>query len=108
MEARFHEWYNAFFREPFSLEPVLNRVSCPAPLGQFCAQFLELAEQKAWGELDELVAARERQVKGDRAKLHKPHEYCYNQERPIHDYPLDFRFGRANVIVQDILNGLGG
>ena len=108
MEARFHEWYNAFFREPFSLEPVLNRVSCPAPLGQFCAQLLELAEQKAWGELDELVAARERQVKGDRAKLHKPHEYCYNQERPIHDYPLDFRFGRANVIVQDILNGLGG
>ena len=86
----------------------MNRVSCPAPLGQFCAQFLELAEQKEWGELDELVAARERQVKGDRAKLHKPQEYCYNQERPIHDYPLDFRFGRANVIVQDILNGLGG
>ena len=68
----------------------------------------ELAERKAWGELDELVVAREQQVKGDRAKLRKPHEYRYDQQRPIHDYPLDFRFGRANVIVQDILNGLGG
>ena len=54
------------------------------------------------------MVARERQVKGDRAKLRKPHEYRYNQERPIHDYLLDFRFGRANVIIQDILNGLGG
>ena len=58
--------------------------------------------------MDELVVAREQQVKGDRAKLRKPHEYRYDQQRPIHDYPLDFRFGRANVIVQDILNGLGG
>ena len=90
------------------MEPVLNRVSCPAPLMQFCVRFLELAERKAWGELDELVVAREQQVKGDRAKLRKPHEYRYDQQRPIHDYPLDFRFGRANVIVQDILNGLGG
>ena len=69
MEARFHEWYDAFFREPFSLAPVLNRVNCPAPLMQFCARFLELAEQEAWEELDDLVVARERQVKGDRACL---------------------------------------
>lgn len=108
MEARFFEWHDAFFQRPFSLAPVLNRVSCPASLMQFCCRFLELAEKKEWGELDELVVARERQVKGDRAKLHKPHEYRYNQERPIHDYLLDFRFGRANVIIQDILNGLGG
>lgn len=108
MEARFYQWHDAFFQEPFTLAPILNRVSCPEPLMQFCVRFLELAERKAWGELDELVVARERQVKGDRAKLRKPHEYRYDQQRPIHDYPLDFRFGRANVIVQDILNGLGG
>lgn len=108
MAERFDEWHDAFFQEPFTLEPVLNRVSCPAPLMRFCARFLGLAQQNAWGELDELVVARERQVKGDRAKLRKPHEYSYDQERPIHDYPLDFRFGRANVILQDILTGLGG
>lgn len=85
--------------EPGELSGTAGAVLCP---------IFGTGREKAWGELDELVAARERQVKGDRAKLHKPHEYCYNQERPIHDYPLDFRFGRANVIVQDILNGLGG
>ena len=108
MMERFDEWHDAFFREPFTLEPVLNRVSCPAPLMQFCARFLDLAQRKAWGELDELVVARGRRVKGDRAKLRKSQEYRYDQKRPIHDYPLDFRFGRANVILQDILTGLGG
>ena len=108
MMERLDEWYDAFFRKPFILQPVLNRVNCPAPLMQFCARFLDLAQRKAWGELDELVVARERRVKGDRAKLRKSQEYRYDQKRPIHDYPLDFRFGRANVILQDILTGLGG
>ena len=46
MEARFHEWYDAFFREPFSLAPVLNRVNCPAPLMQFCARFWNWRNKK--------------------------------------------------------------
>ena len=49
---------------------------------------------------------RELQVKGVRAKLRKPGEYQYDPRRPIHFYPLDFRFNRANVIIQDILTGL--
>jgi len=108
MEAEFHAWRRDFFNEPFALEPILARISCNPQLAWFCSRFLECAKKNDLAAMDELVVNRELSVKGERAKLRKTNEYRYDPGRPIHAYYLDFRFGRASVIIQDILNGLEG
>lgn len=104
--AEFYTWRRQFLQKPFHLEPVLERVSCNRALAFFCQSFLDAVKRNDLSAMDELIVNRELQVKGTRAKLRKPHEYRYDPGRPIHFYPLDFRFNRANTIIQDILSGL--
>ena len=106
MADAFDAWREQFFAEPFALEPVLERVSCPTALAGFCRAFLKTAEENDTAAMDDLIVRREIQVKGMRSKLRKPKEYCYDPEHPVHAYRLDYRFNRASVIIQDILKGL--
>ena len=106
MTAEFHAWRDAFLQDVFDLDPILERVSCNPQLESFCRHFLDAVNRNDFNAIDELIVNRELQVKGSRAKLRKPGEYQYNPDRPVHFYMLDFRFNRANVIIQDILTGL--
>lgn len=106
MESEFHTWRQEFLSQPFELDPILNRVSCNPALATFCRNFLDAVNRNDLSAMDDLIVARELHVKGDRAKLRKPHEYQYDPQRPVHYYKLDFRFNRASVIIRDILTGL--
>lgn len=101
-------WRNAFITRTFSLDDILSRISCNDLAERFCREFLALAYQNDVNAIDELIVHREKQIKGDRAKLRKPTEYRYNYDRPIHFYRLDFRFGTAKTIIHDIITGLEG
>lgn len=108
MVAEFHAWRQDFLSSPFDLEPILQRVGCSTDLAGFCHEFLDAVNRNDTEAMDDIIVHRERQVKGTRAKLRKPEEYRYDPTHPVHFYALDFRFGRANVIIQDILAGLEG
>jgi len=108
MLAEFNAWREAFLQESFDLTPILERVACNRDLASFCYDFWDAVNHNDTVAMDELIVKREIQVKGARAKLRKPEEYRYDPARPIHFYMLDFRFDRANVIIQDILAGLEG
>ena len=106
MDERFASWRDAFLSDSFDLEPVLERVSCNHKLAFFCQRFLTAVQNNDTTEMDELIIQREQNVKTTRAKLKRPEEYRYDPEHPIHLYQIDYRFERAKVIIQDILNGL--
>ena len=108
MIEKFNTWRDSFLSEPFELEPVLARVSCPPALAAFCRAFLDAVRENDIEAVDDLIVRREVQVKGARSKLRKPSEYRYDPSHPIHLYELEFRFDRAGVIIRDILTGLGG
>lgn len=106
MVAEFHAWRKEFLQDVCDLGPILDRVPCNPHLESFCRSFLDTVNRNDLNAMDDLIVNRELQVKGPRAKLRKPGEYQYDPDRPIHFYTLDFRFNRANVIIQDILSGL--
>lgn len=108
MTDEWNQWRNAFITRTFSLDDILSRISCNDLTERFCREFLALVYQNDVNAIDELIVHREKQIKGDRAKLRKPMEYRYNYDRPIHFYRLDFRFGTAKTIIHDIITGLEG
>lgn len=108
MEEEFDRWREEFLSASFQLSPILERGRCNSKLALFCRQFLESVRQGDEAGMDELITARERAVKGSRAKLRKPQEYRYDPDRPIHYYHLNFRFDRAREILGDIMDGLEG
>ena len=108
VQEMFDSWRDSFLSEPFELEPVLERVSCPSALTTFCRSFLDAVRNNDTSAMDDLIVRREIQAKGARSKLRKPKEYRYDPSHPIHLYELEFRFARASVIIRDILKGLEG
>jgi hypothetical protein len=108
MIQEWENWRNAFIARKFDLEAILSRITCNNSTQKFCKDFMELTYSGHLEKIDELIIFREKAVKGDRAKLHKPAEYRYNYDRPVHFYRLDFRFGTSKTIIRDIIIGLEG
>lgn len=108
MMDEFISWRTKFVNSDFDLAAVLDRISCNYATAKFCSDFLDSVYKNDLQAMDELIIAREKAVKGDRAKLCKPKEYQYNYDRPVHFYRLDFRFGTAKTIIDDIIKGLKG
>jgi hypothetical protein len=106
MARAFETWRGELLNSSFDLSAILNNIRCPAHTGKFCDNFLDCVKKGDLKAMDALLIARERAVKGDRAKLCKPTEYRYDPTRPIHDYKLSFRYGAVRAIVTDILQGL--
>lgn len=106
MEAEFLAWLDDYIQNPCDLGPVLDRANCNRQLASFCRQFEAYALQGKYSAMDDLIAARERTVKGDRAKLRRPKEYQYQPDAPVHAYYLNYRFDRASTIIKDIIDGL--
>ena len=108
MSDEFESWRDEVLSDPIDLEAVLDNVSCTRSLKAFCDEFHNAIQQNDLHDADEIIIAREKSIKTTRAKLCKPEEYQYDPRYPVHHYRLDYRFSRARVILQDILNGLGG
>ena len=108
MFQEWESWRNAFIARKFDLEAILSRITCNNSTQRFCKDFMEFTYNGHLEKIDDLIIFREKAVKGDRSKLHKPTEYRYNYDRPVHFYRLDFRFGTAKTIIRDIIMGLEG
>ena len=108
MLQEWENWRNAFIARKFDLEAILSRITCNNSTQRFCKDFMEFTYNGHLEKIDDLIIFREKAVKGDRSKLHKPTEYRYNYDRPVHFYRLDFRFGTAKTIIRDIIMGLEG
>lgn len=108
MMDEFISWRTMFVNRDFDLAAVLERISCNYSTRKFCSDFLDSVYKNDLQAMDELIIAREKVVKGDRAKLCKPKEYQYNYDRPVHFYRLDYRFSTAKTIIDDIIKGLEG
>ena len=108
MMDEFNSWRTKFLNCEFNLAAVLDRISCNDATIKFCGDFLGSVYKNDLQTMDELIIEREKKVKNDRAKLCKPSEYQYNNDRPVHFYRLDFRFGTAKSIIEDIIKGLEG
>lgn len=106
MINEFNLWKDDFIDGEFKIDSILGRISCNYSTAKFCEEFLESVYKNDFKSMDELIIAREKAVKGDRAKLCKPKEYQYNYDRPVHFYRLDYRFGTAKIIIDDIIKGL--
>ncbi|MEI8199108.1 MAG: DUF6361 family protein [Eubacteriales bacterium] len=104
MKRGFEDWRTGFDFEKFDADAVYQRINCPKETKSFCENFAELIQSGDMESVDELLVAREKNVKQDRSKLRKPADFHY---KAVHEYKLDFRFFRASVIMDDILRGLG-
>jgi len=108
MLIEWSEWRKKFIDQEIDLDEILDDIKCNAATKKFCMDFLILTRENRTEAIDELIIHREKQVKGDRAKLCKPGEYRYNYDRPVHFYRLNFRFAAAKNIIEDIIIGLEG
>lgn len=103
---RYREWQETFDFNGFQLSSVLSRVNGNPLTNAFLKEFYEASKTVDDQAVDRLIIRREKAIKHDRAKLGKPQEYRY--DKPVHDYMLNYRYGTAYTIVNDILNGLEG
>ncbi|VDN47256.1 conserved protein of unknown function [Petrocella atlantisensis] len=108
MIFEFNEWRTEFISKEFDLTNILERIPCNYATAKFCKDFSSAVHKNDTKAIDELIVAREKAVKGERAKLCKPKEYLYNYDRPVHFYRLDYRFRTAKTIIADIIKGLEG
>jgi hypothetical protein len=108
MAADYETWRSEFMGRDFDLKDILDRISVNYATRRFCEKFLDAVSENKENEVDRLIIARERAVKGARSKLCKPSEYMYDSDRPTHKYKLDYRFGTAKIILADIIRGLEG
>lgn len=103
MELKFNIWKTEFNFSGFDIDIILDRINCKNPTNKFCKDFLKYIKNDDMISVDELIIAREKTVKYDRSKLREPSEYHYT---PVHNYKLNYRFGTARVIIDDIIRGL--
>ncbi len=102
IRAQFKDYCDQY--QPIHLDEVLAVSRCPEMTGRFLKDFDSAMRMGDIDAAKRLVIQREMHVKQNRAKLNNPKNYRY--ERPIHYYKLDYRYGTAFTIVDDILTGL--
>ncbi|RFZ77822.1 hypothetical protein DS742_16350 [Lacrimispora amygdalina] len=103
---RYREWQGTFDFDGFHLSDVLSRINGNLLTNAFLKEFYEVSKAGNDQAVDRLIIQREKSIKRERAKLGKPQEYRY--DKPVHDYLLNYRYGTAYTIVNDILRGLEG
>ena len=100
-----NNWIDNFDAGALRFEEVMLRINCKGTTKEFLRKFLKAVLNKDIEAIDRCIINREKEVKGERAKLCKPMEYQYNSA--IHDYKLSYRYYSARTIINDILEGLG-
>lgn len=102
----YREWQETFDFDSFHLSDVLSEINSNPLTNAFLKEFYELSKTGYNEAVDKLIIQREKTIKRERAKLGNPQEYRY--DKPVHDYLLNYRYGTAYTIVNDILSGLEG
>lgn len=105
---KYLEWVETFDFSNFSLPDVLSKVNSNPHTTAFLKDFFYATKSRDIPALDRLIVNRERAIKQDRAKLHKPQEYRYDMNKPVHDYKLNYRYNTAFRIISDIITGMEG
>lgn len=98
-------WIGNFDVETLRFEEIMIRINCKGTTKEFLKKFLKAVTNKDIEAIDRCIINREKEVKGERAKLCKPTEYQYNGA--IHNYKLSYRYYSARTIINDILERLG-
>lgn len=100
-----NDWIDKFDVGVLRFEEIMRRINCKGTTKDFLNKFLKAVADKDIKAIDRCIINREKEVKGERAKLCKPMEYQYNNA--IHNYKLNYRYYSARTIINDILEGLG-
>lgn len=100
-----NNWIDNFDAGALRFEEIMIRINCKGTTKDFLKKFLKSVLNKDIEAIDKCIINREKEVKGERAKLCKPMEYQYNTA--IHNYKLNYRYNSARTIINDILEGLG-
>ncbi|WP_160687097.1 DUF6361 family protein [Clostridium sp. C2-6-12] len=100
-----NNWINNFDAGALRFEEIMTRINCKGITKDFLKKFLKAVINKDIEVIDRCIINREKEVKGERAKLCKPMEYQYNTA--IHNYKLNYRYYSARTIINEILEGLG-
>lgn len=100
-----NNWIDNFDAGALRFEEIMTRINCKGTTKDFLKKFLKAVVNKDIEAIDKCIINREKEVKGERAKLCKPMEYQYNTA--IHNYKLNYRYYSARTIINDILEGLG-
>ena len=100
-----NEWMDKFDVGTLRFKEIMTRINCKGTTKEFLKKFLKVVTNKDTEAIDRCIINREKEVKGERAKLCKPTEYQYNSA--IHNYKLSYRYYSARTIINDILEGLG-
>jgi len=101
-------WHETFDFHSFDLSAVLSKINSNTHTNAFLKDFYEISKSGNETAVDRLIIGREKMMKHDRAKLGKPQEYRYDSGRPVHYYKLNYRYGTALTIINDILSGMEG
>lgn len=100
-----NNWMDKFDVGTLRFEEIMTRIECKGTTKEFLKKFLKAVTNKDIEAIDRCIINREKEVKGERAKLCKPTEYQYNSA--IHNYKLSYRYYSARTIITDILEGVG-
>ncbi|SHE33240.1 DUF6361 family protein [Clostridium fallax] len=100
-----NNWIDNFHSENLRFEEIMMRINCKGATKDFLKKFLKEVMNKDIKAIDRCIINREKDVKGERAKLCKPMEYQYTTA--IHNYKINYRYYSARTIINDILEGLG-
>lgn len=105
-EKDFHDWYeNSFMKDSAMMKASLEGVyvSDKGESVRFCRRAIEILESGyPFTGLDDLIIARENQIKPGRTKIGSP-----GYEGQIHDYDLSYRWETISLMLREIEEGLG-
>lgn len=100
---RFEHWLNNEYH-PIDLDAVISVTRCSHSTADFLKRFDRFIQDKNIPAAQKLLIQREKNIKGDRAKLTSTEKNKY--KGPIHAYKLYYRYPTVYQIVKDILEGL--
>lgn len=100
-----NNWIDNFDAGTLRFEEIMTRINCNGTTKEFLKKFLKAVINKDIEAIDRCIINREKEVKGERAKLGNSDVYQYNTA--IHNYKLSYRYYSARTIINDILEGLG-
>lgn len=97
--------YTQSYRSP-DIEQIIMRTNVKYSTAKFIRDFDAAMSLGDISKAQQVVVAREQEVKKRRSKLLRPSDYQFTD--PIHHFKLSYRYERARQIMLDIINGLGG
>ena len=97
--------YTQTYKAP-SVEEIILKTKAKYNTAKFLRDFNDAMTIGDISKAQQIIIAREQDVKKRRSKLLRPSDYQYTE--PIHYFRLSYRYDTARQIMLDIVNGMGG